>query len=315
MIDMKFMRRAMQLALLGSEGAHPNPMVGAVIVSDSSGLIVGEGWHRHCGEGHAEVNAVAMATERGADLTHCTIYVTLEPCAHYGKTPPCARLIIDRGIRRVVVGSVDPFAKVAGRGIAMMREAGVEVIVAPEEIAEECRRLNPAFFTAHTLHRPYVTLKWARSADGFIDRTRRPDEAPTQFSGAAGRMLVHRRRALHDAIAVGSRTELMDRPRLDCRLWPGGRTPLRVSFNRREPLRTQLEALYSQGVTSLLVEGGAELISSFLREGVWDAARVETAPITLGSGVAAPSLPPHAMPDRCVRIGENALKTYKNTYK
>lgn len=315
MADMKFMRRAIQLARLGEEGAHPNPMVGAVIVSDKTGLIVGEGWHRHCGRGHAEVNAVADADSRGADLSCATIYVTLEPCAHWGKTPPCAQLMIDRGIRRVVVGSVDPFAKVAGRGIEMMRRAGIEVIMAPEEIAAECRAINPAFFTAHNLRCPYIVLKWAQSADGFIDRRRTPDEPATKFSGGASTTLVHRLRATVDAISVGSVTERMDRPRLDCRHWPGGRAPRRVTFNRHEPLGKQLSRLYSEGVTSLLVEGGATLIGSFLADNLWDKIRVETSPLELADGVTAPAIPPHAELINRVIIGENELKTYKNTYK
>ncbi|MDE7388049.1 MAG: bifunctional diaminohydroxyphosphoribosylaminopyrimidine deaminase/5-amino-6-(5-phosphoribosylamino)uracil reductase RibD [Muribaculaceae bacterium] len=314
-IDMKFMRRAMQLARLGREGAHPNPMVGAVIVDDRSGLIVGEGWHRHCGEGHAEVNAVAAAEAAGADFACCTIYVTLEPCAHYGKTPPCAALIADKGIPRVVVGCVDPFAKVAGRGISMLREAGAEVVMAPDDVAAACRELNPVFMTAHTHGRPYVVLKWARSADGYVDRVRTPQEPAARLSTAATSRLVHKLRADVDAISVGSRTELLDRPRLDCRLWPGGRNPRRVSFRRDRPLDVQLAELYRSGVTSLLVEGGPTLLDSFLASGLWDLMRVETSPVLLGCGVAAPSVPASAMPDGEVMIGRNSLKTYKNTYK
>lgn len=314
-IDMKFMRRAMQLARLGREGAHPNPMVGAVIVDDRTGMVVGEGWHRHCGEGHAEVNAVAAAEAAGADLTRCTIYVTLEPCAHYGKTPPCAALIADKGIPRVVVGCVDPFAKVAGRGIAMLCEAGAEVVMAPEDVAAGCRELNPMFMTSHTLGRPYVVLKWAQSADGCVDRVRTPQESAARLSTPATSRLVHKLRADLDAIAVGSRTELMDRPRLDCRLWPGGRNPRRVSFRSDRPLDVQLADLYASGVTSLLVEGGPALLNSFLASGLWDFLRVETSPVLLGSGVAAPSVPASAMLDDDVMIGRNSLKTYKNTYK
>ena len=313
--DLKFMRRAMQLARLAGEGAHPNPMVGAVIVDDDSGLIVGEGWHRRCGEAHAEVNAVCQADAAGADLRRCTIYVTLEPCAHWGKTPPCARLLADRGLRRVVVGCVDPFAKVAGRGLQILRDAGVEVELAPDDVAARCREINPAFFTAHTSGRPYVILKWAQSADGFIDRRRTPGEAAARLSTPATMRLVHQLRAQVDAIAVGSCTELMDRPRLDCRLWPGGRAPRRVTFTRGLPLSDQLADLYRQGVTSLLVEGGATLAGSFLAEGLWDLVRVETAPEPLGDGVAAPAFPCRMAPSSSVRIGKNELKTYKNTYK
>ncbi len=311
-MDMKYMRRALQLARLGEFGASPNPMVGAVIVDDATGRIVGEGFHRRCGEGHAEVNAVADADRRGVSLDNTTLYVTLEPCAHHGKTPPCAQLIIDRGIPRVAVGCADPFARVAGRGIAMMREAGVEVARVGGEMERECLDINRKFMTAHTHGRPFVTLKWAMSADGFIDRIRSAGEVPARFSLPHGQVLVHRERALHDAIAVGSRTEIMDRPRLDVRHWPGGRVPRRVCFDRVRPLDLQLADLYAEGVTSLLVEGGATLAGSFLDAGLWDEIRTETSPMILGDGVPAPRLPVDAVEISCMKIGPNALKTYKN---
>jgi diaminohydroxyphosphoribosylaminopyrimidine deaminase/5-amino-6-(5-phosphoribosylamino)uracil reductase len=312
-----YMQRALQLARLGEIGAHPNPMVGAVLVDDATGAIVGEGYHRQCGKGHAEVNAVADAESRNADLTAATLYVTLEPCAHYGKTPPCAQLIIDRKIPRVVIGTVDPFAKVQGRGIEMLRRAGVEVAMIGGEAERECRALNVRFFTAHTHRSPYVVLKWAQSADGFIDRQRTsPCEPAAQFSTAATRALVHRLRSTVDAIAVGSNTERLDCPRLDARHWPDGRAPQRVTFSRIEPLSEQLQRLYAeQGITSLLVEGGAMLLGSFLAEGTWDELRVETSPLQITEGVAAPALPSDAMETESVNIGANALKTYKNARK
>lgn len=284
-MDMKYMRRAMELARLGEIGAHPNPMVGAVIVGPD-GRILGEGYHRRCGEGHAEVNAVADAERRGADLSAATIYVTLEPCAHYGKTPPCARLIIEKRIPRVVIGCIDPFAKVHGKGVAMLREAGVEVLFAPDDVAEECRRLNRRFFTAHTLGRPFVALKWAETADGFVDRQRSPEEPALRISSPAGQVAVHRYRSTFDAIAVGSQTELMDRPRLDTRHFPGGRDPRRVSFTRTEPLEEQLRRLYAEGITSLLIEGGPTLQRAFLDAGVVDEIRREISPEALnGPGI------------------------------
>lgn len=286
-----YMRRALELARMGEIGAHPNPMVGAVIVGPD-GSILGEGYHRTCGKAHAEVNAVADAESRGADLTDSTIYVTLEPCAHWGKTPPCAQLIIDRRIPRVVVGTVDPFAKVHGRGIAMLREAGIEVKILSGAIADECRRINRRFFTAHTLGRPFVALKWAQTADGFVDRRRdSADEAPLQISSPADRIAVHRYRSTFDAIAVGSNTLRLDRPRLDARLWPGGRDPRRVEFNRGD-LAAQLRSLYAEGVTSLLVEGGPTLQQAFLNAGLVDELRIETSPtLLIGDGVAAPVIP------------------------
>lgn len=285
-INLKYMRRALELARMGELGAHPNPMVGAVIV-DSAGKIVGEGYHQLWGRAHAEVNAVRSAGDR--ELTDCTIYVTLEPCSHRGKTPPCARLLIDRKIPRVVVGTVDPFERVSGRGIAMLREAGAEVEVLGGDMARECRALNKRFFTAHTLHRPYVALKWAQTADGFVDRLRSDGSTPPlRISTAESQVAMHRYRAGFDAIAVGSNTLRLDTPRLDVRLCPGARAPKRVEF-RRGPLLPQLRELYGLGVTSVLIEGGPTLQRSFLAENLWDEMRVETnRNLTIGRGVEAP---------------------------
>ena len=286
-----YMRRCLELAAMGEIGAHPNPMVGAVIV-DRNGRILGEGYHERCGQAHAEVNAVADADRRGEDITDATIYVSLEPCSHWGKTPPCAKLIIDRRIPRVVVGTIDPFAKVQGRGIAMLREAGIEVTVLSGEIAEACRQLNRRFFTAHTLGRPFVALKWAQTADGYVDRLRTdPSTPPLRISSAASQMAVHRYRSTFDAIAVGSNTARLDRPRLDARHWPEGRQPRRVEFHRGD-LAAQLRSLYESGVTSLLVEGGPTLQRAFLAANLVDEMRIERSAETLGEpGVAAP-LPP-----------------------
>lgn len=291
-INLKYMSRALELARRGEIGAHPNPMVGAVIVSPE-GEILGEGYHARCGQAHAEVNAVNAAA--GRDLSQATIYVTLEPCAHQGRTPPCAQLLIDRGIPRVIVGTVDPFSKVSGRGIEMLREAGAEVTLLDGEMSEKCRALNRRFFTAHTLGRPYVALKWARTADGFVDRLRTPEEPPLSISDPAGQIAVHRYRSTFDAISVGTGTEAMDHPRLDTRHWPGGRPPERVTL-RRGDLQRQLEALYSRGITSLLVEGGPTLQNSFLDSDLWDEIRVETNPeLFAGVGIPSPTLPPVAI--------------------
>ena len=165
--DKIFMRRAIELARHGLGNVSPNPMVGAVIVN--KGKIIGEGYHRRWGEAHAEVNAINSVSDK-AQLTNSTIYITLEPCSHFGKTPPCAKLLIDSGIRKVAIGCLDPYKEVSGRGVAMLRNAGVEVITGILE--DECLQLNKAFITAHTLQRPYITLKWAQSTDGFIDRKR-----------------------------------------------------------------------------------------------------------------------------------------------
>ena len=281
------MRRCLQLARCGEAGAPPNPMVGAVVVCD--GRIIGEGYHRHCGGPHAEVNAINSVRERHL-LSRSTIYVSLEPCAHYGKTPPCADLIIESGIRRVVVGCTDPFAKVNGLGIKKLQEAGCEVQVGVLE--KECRELNCRFFTFHQKHRPWITLKWAQSRDGIMGG----DERIT-FSNALTQTLVHRMRARSGAILVGTNTALQDNPTLTTRLWPG-QNPLRLTIDGSTPTHIYLEEnieeilqdLYSRGIQSLLVEGGARLLQSFIDKGLWDEARLETAPFCLGEGVSAPIL-------------------------
>lgn len=280
--NIKYMRRALQLARCGRFDTAPNPMVGAVVVCNDT--IIGEGFHRRCGEGHAEVNAIASVKHPDL-LKDSTIYVTLEPCSHYGKTPPCAKLIIDSGIPRVVVGTLDPNHRVAGRGIEMLRQSGIDVVTGV--LDSECRRLNRHFITAHTLRRPYITLKWAQSSDGYIDSDR-PDEAPAvKLSTPLTSMLVHRLRADHQAIMVGSNTIRRDRPRLDVRLWDG-RNPLRIEASHDLP--SLLSQLFSQGITSLLVEGGSKLLQSFIDANLWDKVRIETAPIHIGRGVSAPRL-------------------------
>lgn len=323
-VDEKYMKRALELAAHGQGNTSPNPMVGAVIVAPD-GSIIGEGYHRQCGKGHAEVNAVASVKDKSG-LKDSTMYVTLEPCSHYGKTPPCARLIIDSGIPRVVVGATDPFPEVSGRGIRMLREAGVEVVEGV--LAEESRQLNRKFMTAHTHQRPFVTLKWAQSADGFMDSDR-PSGTPHKFSTRLGTTLVHHLRSLHDAILVGSGTALADNPQLNCRLWPG-RSPRPVVVDRAhkvEPDKLRMEdplildapdipmllkELYSKGITSLLVEGGAALLSSFIESGLWDEARVEISaePLKVHGRVPAPVIP--AIPRTVFNIGENRIVIYDN---
>jgi len=324
--DEMYMRRCLQLARNGIVGAAPNPMVGAVIVHED--CIIGEGYHRKCGGPHAEVNAI-RSVNRPEWLPESTIYVSLEPCAHYGKTPPCADLIIAKRIPRVVVGCRDSFSKVDGKGIEKLRNAGVEVTVGVLE--QECLRLNERFFTQHTKHRPFVTLKWAQSEDGYLDRQRCKDEAgsPVVFSTPLTRALVHRLRAQSDAILVGARTAIMDNPSLTVRHW-SGRSPLRlvVDPNGRLPQHLRLfdgEAptcvyvlagkqpayagkteivwlqegeiceqivshLSSRNVQSLLVEGGAETLQHFVDSGLWDEARVEVSPQRLACGVKVPKL-------------------------
>lgn len=303
--ELKYMQRCIQLAQNGEAGAAPNPMVGAVVVCD--GRIIGEGYHRRCGGPHAEVNAIESVQQKHL-LGLSTIYVSLEPCAHYGKTPPCADLIIHSGIPRVVIGCTDPFAKVNGLGIKKLKDAGCEVVVGVLE--QECRELNRRFFTFHQKHRPWITLKWAQSKDGFIDRFRSANEEPTHFSNALTQTLVHRLRAQHQAILVGTTTVLMDNPTLTTRFWKGP-NPLRLTIDRhnslpknlhlkdgstptviytQESIDEILDDLYKRGIQSLLIEGGAKLLQNFIDKGLWDEAHIEIAAVCLKQGVVAPSL-------------------------
>lgn len=280
--DEKYMRRCIQLAQSGQQNAQPNPMVGAVIVS-ADGRIIGEGYHVRCGEGHAEVNAFAsVSPDDEALLKDATIYVSLEPCSHYGKTPPCADLIVSKGVRRAVVGCVDPFAKVQGRGIQRLRDAGIEVTVGVCET--ECRELNKVFFTYHSLHRPFITLKWAMTADGVIGiKTDAADRL--LISNPLTNVLCHKRRAEHQAILVGHNTWNQDHPSLNVRHWTG-HTPRRIVLGNNVDadetvmtydgdLKGLLDKLYAAGIQSLLVEGGRQTLQSFIDAGLWDEAYVE----------------------------------------
>lgn len=328
-VDEFYMQRCLQLARCGAGSTSPNPMVGAVIVCD--GRIIGEGYHIRAGEPHAEVNAVNSVAEADRHLlSRSTMYVSLEPCSHYGKTPPCCDMIIARGIARVVIGTADPNPQVDGAGIERMRSAGIDVTVGVLE--EECLRLNRTFFTSQISKRPYVTLKWAQSADGFIDLLREGGQA-VKISSPVSQVAVHRLRAQNVAILVGRHTALLDNPSLDIRHW-AGRSPLRLVIDKNgtlpadlkifdgtlptvvytacekedkvgknieqvvldfnEPLLPQILAhLNGRRVDSLLVEGGATLLQSFIKASLWDEARVEINPgLELGNGVVAPSLAP-----------------------
>lgn len=320
MEEEKYMRRCIQLAQNGLCNAAPNPMVGAVIVCD--GKIIGEGYHIRCGEAHAEVNAIRSVKDPSL-LKHSTIYVSLEPCSHYGKTPPCADLIIEKQIPRIVIGCQDPFSKVAGRGIQKLKDAGREVTVGILE--KECKHLIRRFITFHALHRPYITLKWAESADRYID-IRRTEGSPVILSSPLTAMLAHKKRAEHNAIMVGTHTAILDNPSLNVRHWEGP-SPVRIVLDRELTLPTDLHLfdnhiptlvfteaphepqpnvtylpidysrdilpqitgiLYKRGLQSLLVEGGSILLQSFIDAGLWDEIFVEEAPALLHSGVKAP---------------------------
>lgn len=318
-----YMRRCIQLAKNGARTAAPNPVVGAVIVHE--GRIIGEGYHIHCGEAHAEVNAIRSVKEINL-LKESTIYVSLEPCSHYGKTPPCADLILQMQIPRVVIGCQDPFPQVAGRGIRKLRDGGCEVEVGVLE--NECLDLIHRFITFHTRKRPYITLKWAESADGFID-IKREGGSPVIFSTAHSAMLSHQRRAYSKAILVGRKTALLDNPSLNVRHWKGD-SPLRIVidrqlvlpqnlhlfdntlptlvFNEKEEgqkgeisfvrinfstniLPQLLRKLYDMKVQSLLVEGGTQTIQAFIDSSLWDEIFIEKSSKKISNGITAPSVP------------------------
>lgn len=329
-IDEFYMRRCLQLARCGAGSTSPNPMVGAVIVCD--GRIIGEGYHIRAGEPHAEVNAVASVAscDRGL-LCRSTIYVSLEPCSHYGKTPPCADLILSCGIPRVVVGVKDFNSQVNGGGIARLRAAGVDVVVGV--LQQESFDINRNFFTYHQKRRPCVTLKWAESDDGCIDVCRDSSAVPSaKISTPLSLVSVHRLRAQNDAILVGTRTALLDNPTLNVRCW-GGRSPLRLVVDKDSILPSSLHLfdgslptvvytacevsgkfgknveqvildfsadvleqilahLHSRKISSLLVEGGAKLLQSFIDASLWDYIRVErNTSLALGGGVPSPCVP------------------------
>ena len=291
-VDEKYMRRCLQLAANGIQGARPNPMVGAVITvsqqlraNSQEPRIIGEGYHVRCGQGHAEVNAFAsVRLEDEPLLKDATIYVSLEPCSHYGKTPPCADLIIKKGVRRVVVGTIDPFAEVQGRGVKKLQDAGIDVTVGVLE--KECQWLNRRFFTYHSKHRPYIILKWAQTANGFIDDHGRA----LQISNEQTQMLSHQLRAEEDAILVGHTTDVREHPQLTVRYWHGP-NPKRVVLTHQRPLYQLIDDLYQQGIQSLIVEGGRQTHESFIEAGLWDEIRVETGNITVSDGTRAPQLP------------------------
>ena len=328
--DERYMHRAIQLAKCGEAGTAPNPMVGAVIVHN--GHIVGEGYHRKYGGPHAEVNAVrsvripkghAIQCDGTYDVSQealeyfaeCTMYVTLEPCSHWGKTPPCCDMIIAHGIGRVVIGMQDPNAKVDGEGIRRMRNAGIEVCVGVLE--EECRAINPCFHTYHSMLRPRITLKWAQTSDGTMGCSMESGQR-LRISTPFTEMLVHRLRSRCQAIMVGTNTAIQDNPSLNTRLWKGA-SPLRVTIDRRgrldgsekllsegqetvvyhnEILSEILFDLHKRGVQHLIVEGGSKLLQSFIDRNLWDDARVEighrktneTRHLTQKQKVAAPTL-------------------------
>lgn len=324
-----YIARCIEIARRGEYFVAPNPMVGALLVRNSDERIIAEGWHERYGEGHAEVNCFKHfeASEyKDTPLSDCTMFVSLEPCSHYGKTPPCAKLIIEKGVGRVVVGMLDPNPLVAGKGVQMLRDAGIEVIVGVLE--EECRKLNKRFLCLHEKHRPYVILKWAQTGDGFVDRKRTYPQLhlngkDAHLNGALAistpetKKLVHKMRAENMAIMVGTKTILLDNPRLLNTHWEG-RSPIRVTVDRHCVIpanarilsdeietivyrectdwRFILDDLAKRNIHSIMVEGGPTYLEHILQTGIWDEIHIEVAPeIIIGDGVKAPyiDLPLH----------------------
>lgn len=318
-LDEKYMQRAIELAAKGIGVVSPNPMVGCVIVCD--GEIIGEGWHEKYGEAHAEVNAIKSVKNK-ALLKKSTVYVSLEPCAHHGKTPPCADLLIKHKVRRVVIANQDSFPLVNGGGIRKLKEAGIEVDV--DVLSAEGRTLNKRFFTRVEKKRPYVILKWAQTKDGFIARENFDSK---WISNKDSRKLVHRWRAQEDAIWVGTNTAKYDDPRLNVRDWKGT-DPIRLVIDKQLILPESLHLfdqeipticynlkrngkeenlewvrvgedqllddifldLRQRGIQSVLVEGGAHLLQSLIEIGYWDEARVFVSPKEFGQGIKAPKM-------------------------
>ena len=333
MTDSEYILRCIQLARNGEYYVAPNPMVGALLVNPADDTVFAEGWHHRYGEGHAEVECFHAADAKMAGLSPAevaaiygglTLYVSLEPCSHYGKTPPCADLIISKGVRRVVIGCLDPNPQVAGRGVQKLRDAGIEVTVGVEQQA--CRELNKRFLCLHEKHRPYIILKWAQTADGFVD-TIRKDGTPLIISTPLTKQLVHKMRAENMAIMVGTRTALLDNPSLLTTRWPG-RNPVRIVLDRHHRIpkdakifsddaptsvydeRTDwpfiLSDLAERNIHSVLVEGGPTLLRHILETGIWDEMHIEVAPVTIGDGVPAPDI---KLPDSFEQIDGAKLYT------
>ncbi|MFV0505732.1 MAG: bifunctional diaminohydroxyphosphoribosylaminopyrimidine deaminase/5-amino-6-(5-phosphoribosylamino)uracil reductase RibD [Bacteroidales bacterium] len=344
--DEKYMRRALQLASKGQGSTSPNPLVGCVIVHDNK--VIGEGFHLKAGEAHAEVNAINSVRNKDL-LRQSTLYVSLEPCSHHGRTPPCSNLIVDNGIPRVVLACSDPNPLVAGRGIKKLRDSGVKVL---EGICKmEAEYLNRRFFTVVIKARPYIILKWAETPNGFIDSARKDKDSPQWLTNEWARTLVHKQRAEEDAIMLGSNTILMDNPSLTVREWSGSH-PTRVLIDRNnrflpdakvfdnngarviyfqakadtglpKHISTEqivssddaemfiLQILVSHGINSVIIEGGAKFLSSFIKKGLWDEAFCYIGEIEFDAGTKAPLLTKHRRISSC-RVGLTKLNHYVN---
>lgn len=337
------MQRCLSLAEKALGNTHPNPLVGAVVVYQNK--IIGEGWHKKAGEAHAEVNAINKVKQTSL-LPKSTLYINLEPCSHFGKTPPCADLIIKSGIKKVVIASRDPNPQVAGKGIERLKNSGIEVI--EDILKEEAEFLNIRFYTYHQKKRPYIILKWAQTEDGFIAPLKKDKQQPFWISNALARQKVHQWRSQETSILVGVQTVIDDNPKLNTREWPGN-NPLRlildpsnrilknatvlkdllptivlnqqnqnsISRTHKEyfslesfELKKIMEFCYQRKILSILVEGGQKTLNYFIESTLWDEARVITAPNKLNKGVKAPFFNIDYIKEES--IGDNLIRTYFN---
>ena len=340
----KYMNRCIQLAKNGLGTTYPNPLVGSVIVY--KGKIIGEGWHKKAGEAHAEVNAINPVKDKTL-LSKATIYVSLEPCSHYGKTPPCADLIAYHKISKVVIGTIDSFAKVAGNGIKKLLQSGINVNIGILE--KECKELNKRFFTFHEKKRPYIILKWAETEDGFIAPLEKDEKKPVWITNQYSRQLVHKWRTEEPAILVGTNTVLEDNPSLEARDYYG-KSPLRIILDRNNIIAASfqvknqktetiiitdnniltkkgsivykniifdtilienlLKYLHLSNIQSVIIEGGARTLQNFIDKDFWDEARVFSNKNKFLTGIEAPKLKINSHTD--VQITNDWLKIFRN---
>ena len=340
-----YMKRCIELAKNGLGTTYPNPLVGSVIVHN--GKIIGEGWHKKAGEPHAEVNAVNSVKDKSL-LKEATIYVSLEPCSHFGKTPPCCDLIIANKIPNVVIGTIDPFAKVAGNGIKKLVESGKNVTIGVLE--DECNELNKRFFTFHQKKRPYIILKWAETADGFIAPISKTEKSPVWITNSYSRQLVHKWRTEEQAILVGTNTVLEDNPKLDARDFKGN-NPIRIVWDKSNKITEEfhikngiiptffltesknltekqniyykntifdtllakrtLDILYKENIQSVIVEGGSQTLQTFIDANLWDEARVFVSENSFNEGVISPKLPKNRILTSLL-LEKDQLKLFRN---
>jgi len=324
-----YIKRCIQLAKNSFPEAIPNPAVGALLVHNN--IIIAEGYTSAYGGPHAEVNCIAFAKANTPKLiSESTLYVTLEPCSHFGKTPPCADLVISSGIKRVLIGTIDPHSKVAGAGIKRLMEAGIDVTVGILE--KECMEVNARFFTFHKKKRPYIILKWAESRDGFIAPKEKKEKKPVWITNSHSRQLVHKWRSEEQAILVGANTVLDDNPSLTTRDWHGA-SPIRIVLDTKGDLPDDLNvfndaaqtlklattnpkeicaSLYQEGIQSVIIEGGTQTLQHFINANLWDEARVFKGTPYLKEGVKAPNLGLKAQAIQDQNIQGDVLTTFNN---